>query len=135
MPNTVEGMIHLNELKQDYFHFIENQLALVGERTRQTFKIGQKVRVKVTKSDPETREIDFELLEAEEIPALEVPGENRRNQRRKPTGGRKNNKNSEKNYGKNSDRPKSSKEKKKKKGKKPFYKAVAKKKKPGRKKG
>ncbi len=34
LPNTVEGMIHLNELKQDYFHFIENQLALVGERTR-----------------------------------------------------------------------------------------------------
>ncbi|MGO2637425.1 MAG: S1 RNA-binding domain-containing protein, partial [Enterococcus viikkiensis] len=131
-----EGMIHLNELKQDYFHFIENQLALVGERTRQTFKIGQKVRVKVTKSDPETREIDFELLEAEEIPALEVPGNSRRNnQRRKPTGGRKNNQNSNKNYPKNSDRPAAGKEKKKKKGKKPFYKSVAKKKKTGRKKG
>ncbi|MGO3728107.1 MAG: ribonuclease R [Enterococcus viikkiensis] len=136
LPNTVEGMIHLNELKQDYFHFIENQLALVGERTRQTFKIGQKVRVKVTKSDPETREIDFELLEAEEIPALEVPGNSRRNnQRRKPTGGRKNNQNSNKNYPKNSDRPAAGKEKKKKKGKKPFYKSVAKKKKTGRKKG
>ncbi|MBU5364920.1 ribonuclease R [Enterococcus devriesei] len=136
LPNTVEGMIHLNELKQDYFHFIENQLALVGERTRQTFKIGQKVRVKVTKSDPETREIDFELLEAEEIPALEVPGNNRRNnQRRKPTGGRKNNQNTNKNHPKNSDRPAAGKEKKKKKGKKPFYKSVAKKKKPGRKKG
>ncbi|MGO3608377.1 MAG: ribonuclease R [Enterococcus sp.] len=129
LPNTVEGMIHLNELKQDYFHFIENQLALVGERTRQTFKIGQKVRVKVTKSDPETREIDFELLEAEEIPALEVPGNNRRNnQRRKPTGGRKNNQNTNKNHPKNSDRPAVGKEKKKKKGKKPFYKSVAKKK-------
>ncbi|WP_379946527.1 ribonuclease R [Enterococcus devriesei] len=136
LPNTVEGMIHLNELKQDYFHFIENQLALVGERTRQTFKIGQKVRVKVTKSDPETREIDFELLEAEEIPALEVPGNNRRNnQRRKPSGGRKNNQNTNKNHPKNSDRPAAGKEKKKKKGKKPFYKSVAKKKKPGRKKG
>ncbi|MDU6524849.1 MAG: S1 RNA-binding domain-containing protein, partial [Enterococcus sp.] len=136
LPNTVEGMIHLNELKQDYFHFIENQLALVGERTRQTFKIGQKVRVKVTKSDPETREIDFELLEAEEIPALEVPGNNRRNnQRRKPTGGRKNNQNTNKNHPKNSDRPAAGKEKKKKKGKKPFYKSVAKKKKTGRKKG
>ncbi|MFC0275250.1 ribonuclease R [Enterococcus devriesei] len=136
LPNTVEGMTHLNELKQDYFHFIENQLALVGERTRQTFKIGQKVRVKVTKSDPETREIDFELLEAEEIPALEVPGNNRRNnQRRKPTGGRKNNQNTNKNHPKNSDRPAAGKEKKKKKGKKPFYKSVAKKKKTGRKKG
>lgn len=135
LPNTVEGMIHLNEMKQDYFHFIENQLALVGERTRQTFKIGQKVRIKVTKSDPETREIDFELLEAEEIPSLEVPGNSQRNQRRKPAGGRKNNRDSNKNYGKTSDRSKTSKEKKNKKGKKPFYKSVAKKKKPGRKKG
>lgn len=133
LPNTVEGMIHLNELKQDYFHFIENQLALVGERTRQTFKIGQKVRIKVTKSDPETREIDFELLEAEEIPSLEVPKNNRQNQKRKTTGGRKNN--NERSYGKNSDRPKNGKDKKRKKGKKPFYKSVAKKKKSGRKKG
>ena len=133
LPNTVEGMLHLNELKQDYFHFIENQLALVGEPTRQTFKIGQKVRIKVTKSDPETREIDFELLEAEEIPSLEVPKNNRQNQKRKTTGGRKNN--NDRSYGKNSDRPKNGKDKKKKKGKKPFYKSVAKKKKSGRKKG
>ena len=138
LPNTVEGMIHLNELKQDYFHFIENQLALVGERTRQTFKIGQKVRIKVTKSDPETREIDFELLEAEEIPSLEVPSNNRRDKRRKPTGGRNNHKTSEKHYSKNSknvENKNNEKGKKKKKGKKPFYKSVAKKKKTGRKKG
>lgn len=134
LPNTVEGMIHVNELKQDYFHFVENQLALVGERTRQTFKIGQKVRIKVVKSDPETREIDFELLEAEEIPLLEVPKGGSR-QRRQSTGGRKNNKKSDKYYGKNVDRTKNGKDKKKKKGKKPFYKSVAKKKKSGRKKG
>jgi ribonuclease R len=134
LPNTVEGMIHVNELKQDYFHFVENQLALVGERTRQTFKIGQKVRIKVVKSDPETREIDFELLEAEEIPSLEVPKGGSR-QRRQSTGGRKNNKKSDKYYGKNVDRTKNGKDKKKKKGKKPFYKSVAKKKKSGRKKG
>lgn len=134
LPNTVEGMIHVNELKQDYFHFVENQLALVGERTRQTFKIGQKVRIKVVKSDPETREIDFELLEAEEIPLLEVPKGGSR-QRRQSTGGRKNNKKSDKYYGKNVDRTKNGKDKKKKKGKKLFYKSVAKKKKFGRKKG
>lgn len=135
LPNTVEGLIHLNELKQDYFHFIENQLALVGERTRQTFKIGQKVRVKVTKSDPETREIDFELLEAEEVPALEIPGNNHRTQRRRPMNGSKNKQNSEKKTGKNFERAKNESGKKKKKGKKAFYKSVPKKKKPGRKKG
>lgn len=123
LPNTVEGLIHLNELKQDYFHFIENQLALVGERTRQTFKIGQKVKIKVTKAEPETREIDFELLEAEEIPALEAPTRNRRRERKGKPSYNKNNKENK--------QPR--KNKKKTKGKKPFYKSVAKKKKGGRK--
>ena len=42
LPNTIEGLIHITALKQDYFHYLENHLALVGERTGQTFKIGQK---------------------------------------------------------------------------------------------
>ena len=66
-------MIHINELKQDYFHFVENHLALVGERTGLTFKIGQKVRVKVVKADPDERAVDFELVSAEEVTALERP--------------------------------------------------------------
>ncbi|OJG45819.1 ribonuclease R [Enterococcus hermanniensis] len=145
LPNTVEGLIHLNEMKQDYYHFIENQLALVGERTRQTFKIGQKVRIKVTKADPVTREIDFELLEAEEIPAIDVPRNTHQNKRRKPVTGRQNNYDKSKKMsnkksktpGKySSERPNEGKnDQKKKKGKKPFYKSVAKKNKPGRKKG
>ena len=57
LPNTIEGLIHITALKQDYFHYLENHLALVGERTGQTFKIGQKVRIKVIKADPETRKI------------------------------------------------------------------------------
>lgn len=131
LANTVEGLIHLNELKQDYFHFIENQLALVGERTHQTFKIGQKVKIKVTKADPETREIDFELLEAEEIPALELSKQNstrRRNQdkRSKKAPNRNQNTNKPNQY-------KDKKQTKKKKGKKPFYQSVAKK--PLKKKG
>lgn len=67
LPNTIEGLIHMNTLRQDYFHYFENHLALVGERTGTTFKLGQKVRIKVTKSDPETREIDFELVDAEPV--------------------------------------------------------------------
>ena len=55
LPNTIEGLIHVNNLKQDYFHFIENHMALVGERTGMTLKIGQKVQIRVEKADPETR--------------------------------------------------------------------------------
>ena len=72
LPNTVEGLIHINALKDDYYHFVETHLALVGERTGRTFKIGQKVLIRVTKSDPETREIDFELLSSEEVETLPI---------------------------------------------------------------
>ncbi|MDN6639142.1 MAG: ribonuclease R [Tetragenococcus sp.] len=63
LSNTIEGLIHVSELKNDYFQFIESQLALVGEHTGQTYKIGQQVKVRVTKADPDTREVDFELVD------------------------------------------------------------------------
>lgn len=78
LPNTIEGLIHLTALKQDYFHYFENHLALVGERTGQTYKIGQKVRIRVVKSDPETREIDFELVSAEEIEPIVMKNQRKR---------------------------------------------------------
>ncbi|OJG74213.1 ribonuclease R [Enterococcus quebecensis] len=119
LPNTIEGLIHVNSLKQDYFHFIENHMALVGERTGMTLKIGQKVKVKVEKADPETKEIDFEFLEAEEVERLEAPKQKRRqDNRRKQTSGRK-----------DDEKKPYTQKKNKKKGKKPFYKEVAKKKK------
>jgi ribonuclease R len=122
LPNTIEGLIHVNSLKQDYFHYIENHMALVGERTGMTLKIGQKVRIRVEKADPETREVDFELLEAEEVTKLEAPKKRQGKQKSRSNRGdsrkNKSKKNSfEKGY------------KKKGKGKKPFYKEAVKKKK------
>lgn len=110
LPNTIEGLIHVSELQNDYFQFIENQLALVGEHTNQTFKIGQQVKVRVTKADPETREVDFELVDAQKVELDAPKKQQNRKQRRK----------------KQEDVPtkkKSKKDKKgKNKGKKPFYK-------------
>jgi ribonuclease R len=126
LANTIEGLIHVNSLKQDYFHFIENHMALVGERTGMTLKIGQKVKIKVAKAEPETKEVDFELLEAEEVERLEAPKQKKRQSNRKEERSKRNNELKEK---------KSFKQKKyKKKGKKPFYKEVAKKKKGKKKK-
>lgn len=133
LPNTIEGMIHISNLKDDYFHFVEQQLALVGERTGMTFKIGQKVRVKVTNANPETREIDFELVSAEEVTQLPRPQTSRSNR-----GGKKvdNRANRRKKNAPKKDRATNKKGKlkvdlnsgKKKKGKKPFYKGAKKKK-------
>lgn len=130
LPNTIEGLIHINDLKQDYFHFIENHLALVGERTGLTFKIGQKVRVKVVKASPEERAVDFELVSAEEVPQLERPkakqkgkASGKQNQNR----GRKTAPRNKKVGGKRNDFQPA--KKKGKGGKKPFYKGIKKKKK------
>lgn len=131
LPNTIEGLIHINNLKQDYFHYLENHLALVGERTGLTFKIGQKVRIKVVKADPETREIDFELVAAEEVEKLQAPKANKRNNHQKNEANRRGKKqrNPEKNQGKRFEQTGKGKSKKagKVKKKKPFYKGIKKK--------
>jgi ribonuclease R len=131
LPNTIEGLIHINNLKQDYFHYLENHLALVGERTGLTFKIGQKVRIKVVKADPETREIDFELVAAEEVEKLQAPKANKRNNNQKNEASRRGKKqrNPEKNQGKRFEQSGKGKPKKagKVKKKKPFYKGIKKK--------
>lgn len=59
LPNTVEGLIHVNELHDDYYRFDEEHYELVGEMTRKTFKLGQSIRVEVVKTDKLAKTIDF----------------------------------------------------------------------------
>lgn len=65
LPNTVEGLVHINELKDDYYIFDESHFELIGEMTRRTYKLGQPIRVQVTGCDWFARTIDF-------IPAVNV---------------------------------------------------------------
>ena len=120
LPNTIEGLVHVNQLKDDYYHFIESHMALVGERTGKVYKIGQKVHIKLTKADVDTREIDFELLSAEPLTeTIDIPKHNKKN---KQTSRRNDSRK------KGADKPDFGKKGQKgKKGKKPFYKSVKKK--------
>ncbi len=59
LPNTVEGLVHVNELRGDYFIFDEAHYELVGEMTKKTYKLGQTVRVRVSACDRFARTIDF----------------------------------------------------------------------------
>lgn len=59
LPNTVEGLVHISDLKDDYYVFDEKNLELKGEMTRRAFKLGQKVRVQVAGTDKFSRTIDF----------------------------------------------------------------------------
>ena len=58
----VEGLVHVSELGQDYFHFDPAKHWLLGERTGQRFRLGDRVRVKVVRADIETSKIDFGLV-------------------------------------------------------------------------
>jgi ribonuclease R len=53
----------VSSLDDDYYLFVEEQHALVGERTRRRFRTGDRVRVRVAKVDVEQRRIDFQLVE------------------------------------------------------------------------
>ena len=62
LPNTVEGLVHVSNLKGDYFNFVEQRYELVGERTGRTYKLGQKVEVTLKDIDKRNRTIDFEIV-------------------------------------------------------------------------
>jgi len=57
----VEGLVHISELGQDYFQFDATRHQLVGERTRRTFRLADRVRVKIARVDLETSRLDFLL--------------------------------------------------------------------------
>ncbi|MBA4603658.1 ribonuclease R [Thermoactinomyces mirandus] len=63
LPNTVEGLIHVSFLTDDYYHYDESSYSLIGERTGRIMRIGDKVRIKVSGVNIDERKIDFELLE------------------------------------------------------------------------
>lgn len=59
LPNTVEGLIRVSELRGDYYIFDEERLELVGELTGIRYKLGQKIRIQVTGTDKLAKTIDF----------------------------------------------------------------------------
>ena len=59
LPNTIEGMVAVKNLTDDYYIFDEDKMLFFGERTHKEYKIGQKVRVKLESASVMTRTIDF----------------------------------------------------------------------------
>ena len=62
LENTIDGLVHITELTDDYYHYDEKSLMLVGERTGKTFKLSDKVKVRCISCNKEERTIDFELV-------------------------------------------------------------------------
>lgn len=66
LPNTVEGMVRVSEMQDDYYVYDEEHYTMMGEHTRKTYKLGEKVKVEVLAADKLLRTIDFAFVD--EVP-------------------------------------------------------------------
>ena len=83
LPNTVEGLVRLAKMTDDYYNFNQQHLLLLGERTGKVYRIGQKVKIQVASVDITERQIDFEILEAEPVEGLDIDALNRQQRQAK----------------------------------------------------
>ena len=75
LPNTIEGLVHVTNMRDDHYDYVEERFEMVGEHTRKVYKLGQTVFVTATGTDKLQRTIDFELVEKEEVDYGEGTGE------------------------------------------------------------
>jgi ribonuclease R len=66
LSNTIEGLVHMSTLEDDYYIYDEKHLSLIGEKTRNIYKLGDEVRIRVVKVDMFAHEIYFELVEKDD---------------------------------------------------------------------
>jgi ribonuclease R len=76
LPNTVEGLVHVSDLTDDYYHFDERSYAMIGERTGNVFRIGDEITVRCVNVNVDERAVDFEVVgmkPRKERPRKEAP--------------------------------------------------------------
>jgi ribonuclease R len=66
MDNTIEGLVRMSSLEDDYYIFDDVRYCLIGERTRKIYRIGDSVTVQLAKADIASRQIDFILAREED---------------------------------------------------------------------
>ena len=76
----VDGLVHISSLQSDYYQYQEAAHRLVGDRTRITYGLGDKLKVKVVRVSLDDRKIDFELADG----VVGKPDRSRRGQNQKP---------------------------------------------------
>ncbi|XQY93956.1 ribonuclease R [Metabacillus sp. HB246100] len=62
LPNTIEGLIHVSYLTDDYYRYDERHYAMIGERTGNVYRIGDEITVRVVNVNKDERAIDFEVV-------------------------------------------------------------------------
>lgn len=62
LPNTIEGLVHVSYLTDDYYRYDERHYAMIGERTGKVYRIGDEITVRVINVNKDERSIDFEVV-------------------------------------------------------------------------
>lgn len=62
LANTIEGLIHVSYMTDDYYHYDERHYAMIGERTGNVFRIGDEITVRVINVNKDEHTIDFEIV-------------------------------------------------------------------------
>jgi len=63
VEHYVEGRVHVTSMADDFYRFVEDQHALFGERTKKTYRLGDRVQVQVVRVDLERRQVDLAVVE------------------------------------------------------------------------
>ncbi|MED4968999.1 ribonuclease R [Parageobacillus toebii NBRC 107807] len=62
LPNTIEGLVHVSYLTDDYYRYDERHYAMIGERTGKVYRIGDEITVRVINVNKDERIVDFEIV-------------------------------------------------------------------------
>jgi ribonuclease R len=63
LDNTIEGLVHISSIADDYYEFNDRSYSLIGTHTGRKFSIGDEVRVQLVRVDVNDTKIDFELVD------------------------------------------------------------------------
>lgn len=59
LPNGIEGLLHISQLDDDYYVYLEDALMLMGKHSKKKFRLGDKTSVKILSANPTIRQIDL----------------------------------------------------------------------------
>ncbi|MFF2755584.1 ribonuclease R [Psychrobacillus sp. NPDC058041] len=62
LPNTIEGLVHVTNMTDDYYRFDDRQMIMIGERSGKQFRIGDEVTIRVANVNAEESAVDFEIV-------------------------------------------------------------------------
>ena len=109
LPNTVEGLIHISNLTDDFYSFNEKNMTLTGRGTHKQYHVGMPIKVTLTNANVEQHQLDFEIYDPN-APKNAHHDRGNNNRRRGSRGfhndhGRRNNDRNRSNFRKNGNHP------------------------------